>query len=118
MKYYKVPFNQGFTLVEIMVVVVLIGMLTAIAVPRFIKLRQISQDTAVINNARQLANASQQYFLELGYTCVSLDDLAGSHAYVKNLEIVAAETYPRYFTAGEAITINGVGGARTITYSP
>lgn len=118
MKINKVIFNQGFTLVEIMVVVTLIGMLAAIAVPRFTKLRQRSQDTAVLNNARQLANASQQYFLEMGYTCVSLDNLAGSHAYVKNLNIVAGETYPRDFTAGETITIYGVGGARTITYAP
>ena len=56
----------GFSLVEIMIVVSLIGMLAALANPAFMKVRQNSQDTAVYNNLRQIATAAQTYMIEHG----------------------------------------------------
>src|SRR5690348_4167054 len=110
--------RQGFTLVEIMIVVVIIGLLAAMAIPAFQKVRTSSQDKAVLNNARQLAAAADQYFLENGVSSVLQTGLVGSTAYVKSLNLVAGETYPTGFTQGETITITGVAGQRTITYSP
>ena len=110
--------SQGFTLVEIMIVVVIIGLLAAMAIPAFQKVRQSSQDKAVLNNARQLSAGADQYFLENGVSTVASSNLIGADAYVKAVNTVAGETYPAGFTQGQAITILGVAGARTITYAP
>jgi type IV pilus assembly protein PilA len=99
-----------------MIVVVIIGMLAAMAIPAFQKVRIASQDKAVLNNARQLASAADQYYLEHGVTTVNISGLVGSTNYVKVLNIVANETYPSDFTQAVAITISGIGGTRTITY--
>ncbi len=55
---------SGFTLVEIMIVVSLIGMLAAISIPSFIKARSTSQMKVCINNLRQIDSAKQQWALE------------------------------------------------------
>ena len=109
---------KGFTLVEIMIVVVIIGLLAAMAIPAFQKVRSASQDKTVLNNARQISAAADQYYLENGVSTVTLGSLIGTANYVKALNLVANETYPSAYTQGVAITINGVAMARTITYAP
>ncbi len=110
--------KKGFTLVEIMIVVVIIGLLAAMAIPAFQKVRTSSQDKAVINNARQLSAASDQYFLENGVTTVAYTSLVGSDKYVKNIQSAANETYPTAYTQGITISVTGVAGTRTVTYAP
>ena len=110
--------SHGFTLVEIMIVVVIIGLLAAMAIPAFQKVRSGAQDRAVLNNARQLSAGADQYFLENGVTSVTLANIIGPTLYVKSLNSVARETYPAGFTQGVTITVAGVAGARTITYAP
>ena len=58
--------TRGFTLVEIMIVVGIIGLLAAIAIPNFVRARSTSQQNACINNLRQINSAVQQWAMETG----------------------------------------------------
>ncbi len=108
--------TNGFTLVEIMIVVVLIGLLAVMAIPAFQKARIASQDKTILNNARQLGAAADQYFLEEGVSTAEITSLVGPQSYVKSLSTVANEQYPNVFTQSVPITISGIAGSRTITY--
>ena len=55
---------EGFTLVEMMIVVALIGLLAVIAVPNWVHARTTSQTSACINNLRQVFGATQQWALD------------------------------------------------------
>src|ERR1700744_2039999 len=62
------PSNTGFTLVEIMIVVAIIGLLAAIAIPNFVKARDTSQANACINNLRQIDAAANEWALDTSQT--------------------------------------------------
>ena len=111
--------TKGFTLVEIMIVVVIIGLLAAMAIPAFQKVRAASQDKAVTNNLRQLSAAADQYFLEQGITTVAFTELVGTNSsqYIKVIATVAKETYPTNLTQGLPVTAQSVSGVRTVTYN-
>ena len=63
---------KGFTLVEIMIVVTIIGILASLAVPAFQRARWKALETSVRNNLRQVWGAAQQYMLENGVDSVEL----------------------------------------------
>ena len=76
--------NAGFTLVEIMIVVAIIGLLAAIAIPNFVKARATSQANACINNLRQIDAAANQFALETGQkTGASITYPANLTPYIK-----------------------------------
>jgi len=90
--------RKGFTLVEIMIVVVIIGLLAAMAIPTFAVVRQQSRTKAVLNNMRQLASAASQYMLDKGVTQASYTDLVGTGTdnYVRTIGPVSGEDYTTF----------------------
>ena len=60
----KTNSKSGFTLVEIMIVVAIIGLLAAIAIPNFVKARENAQLNSIFNNLRILEGAKDQWALE------------------------------------------------------
>ena len=102
--------RKGFTLVEIMIVVVIIGLLAAMAIPAFSKVRQQSRIKAVTNNLRQIATAASQYMLDKGVTQAAYSDLVGTatDAYIRSISPVAGEVY-------SSITIDQGMSALTIS---
>lgn len=60
----KARAGRGFTLVEIMIVVLIIGILLAIAVPNFVRARESSRTKACISNLKQIDAAKEQWAMD------------------------------------------------------
>jgi prepilin-type N-terminal cleavage/methylation domain-containing protein len=85
--------KSGFTLVEIMIVVAIIGLLAAIAIPSFVNARTKSQKNACINNLRQISGATDQYALDHNNTAPAMGDLVAT--YISKTPVCpAGRSYP------------------------
>ena len=99
----KVRNNKAaFTLVEIMIVVAIIGLLAALAIPGFVKARKQSQGRRIINDARQMDAAVDQWALENGKKDGDTVDTTAAATYLKT-------AWNANDLLNNAYTINGVG---------
>ena len=94
--------SLGFTLVEIMIVVAIIGLLAAIAIPSFVKARNTAQQNACINNLRQVDSGKEQAALANKWADGSVPTTALVNAYIKG------NTTPEC-PAGGTYTYNVIG---------
>ena len=109
--------KSGFTLVEIMIVVAIIGLLAAIAVPSFLSARKKSQQKACLNNLRQISGAIDQYKLDNANSTPTLANLVGATAYIKATPVCpAGGTYSIDAAAGTA-SCAGATDVGTYTHS-
>src|SRR6266571_2914591 len=73
--------HGGFTLIEIMIIVSIIGLLTTIAIPNFIKCRDTARLNSILHNLRMLENAKEQWALENKHGAGAATDWAAMSDY-------------------------------------
>ncbi len=94
--------QAGFTLVEIMIVVAIIGLLAALAVPGFIRSRMRSQGERTVNDCRIMDHAIDQWAIETGQKNGSPVDTVKASQYLKG-------TWPTNDVLGESYLFTVVG---------
>jgi len=100
--------KSGFTLVEIMIVVAIIGLLAAIAIPNFVKARTTAQQNACINNLRQIDGAKQQWAIENKQGTSATPTPANLSGYIKTMPTCPSTSDPLFdnsYAQGDMSTI-------------
>ena len=103
----KTSRKSGFTLVEIMIVVAIIGLLAAIAIPNFIKARESSQKSACVANMKQIEGAKAAWALEqrkVNADIPNTTDLFGATAYIRVAPTCPSANGPYVMTAVSTLT--------------
>ena len=84
--------SRGFTLIELLVTVSIIGILAALAIPRFGNIREKGFDVQVRADARSCANAEEGYYVDAGQYASDLNALSFQPSPGSNVSITAGNT--------------------------
>jgi len=99
--------KAAFTLVEIMIVVAIIGLLAALAVPGFVKARKQSQGRRILNDVRQMDAAIDQWALEQGRSDGDAINTTQASTYLKG-------SWRTTDLLGNTFTVNTVGSTQVV----
>jgi len=101
--------NVGFTLVEIMIVVAIVGLLATIAIPNFLRARETAQLNSIVNNLRLTEGVKDQWALENKKGSGDVPVYTDLSPYMKN------GLFPPSTIVGETYNILAVGSSSTAT---
>ena len=105
--------EKGFTLIEILIVIAIIGILAAIAIPQFTAYRKRSFNSAAKADARNLATAIEAYYVDTNTYVTSLNSLTGaSYAFMQSESVMVGVTGDQ-----KNYTITAFHGSGDQTYS-
>jgi prepilin-type N-terminal cleavage/methylation domain-containing protein len=111
----------GFTLVEIMIVVAIIALLAAIAVPNFLRARKRSQATRILEDLRIIDSACDQYAIENNKTTGAAVAWTDVQAYLKNGSVIYTsggfDMLGNSYNGNGAFTVDSIPKLNSTSYS-
>jgi len=110
----KAEGQKGFTLIELMIVIAIIGILAAIAIPQFMTYRQKGYDAAAMSDIKQAYTAAQAYFTDWPNASVDATRLTGA-GYTRTSLVTL--TIGNGTQTGLSFTTHHANGAKTYTIS-
>ena len=105
--------REGFTLIELMIVIAIIGILAAIAIPQFSAYRTRSYNSSAQSDVRNLATAQEAYYVDFSTYATGIGALSGSsYGYMQSGSVTAS-----VIGSATAYTITGYHGSGDKTYT-